>query len=279
MDPDQGFDTAVACRPDHSLHGATIRWLPSAPGIPGQPFGEDVVERLHQDGLLGQVLWSTSCVAADVTVPRFHWLYDAGLILVRLDLDSSAADLRELVTAVQTLHRLGILVEYEVDLFGRSPRFASIRSSLAVLTAICGDGTTPARFRPGSLVDDCSPWLARFQHRLAIAVEPWLAEDGLSSRLATAWAELVVAERLLLGLTGVAAHHIAMQRLTLRSNMDLLSLVTRSAADFELTGDTDHLDVEHIAKRCAVLDRAITDLQTSFVTANAASFSAGRIRR
>ncbi|MGH3371247.1 MAG: hypothetical protein ACRDPR_14745, partial [Nocardioidaceae bacterium] len=270
---------ALATRPGHSLHGATILRLPSARGIPGQPFGEDIVEQLNRDGLLGQVLWGTSCVAADVTAGTFRWLYDTGLVMVRLDLDGSAADLRGLVTALQTLRRLGILVEYDLDLFGRSPRFASVRSGLAVLSAISGDGTTPARFRPGSPVDDCSPWLARFQHHLAIAVEPWLAEDGLSSRLATAWAELVVAERLLLGLTGVAAHRIAMQRLTLRSNMDLLSLVTRSAADFELTGDTSLLNVAQIAARCAVLDRAITDLQVSFLTTNAASLSAGRVRR
>lgn len=244
MDTDQ--HTAVPRRSAVSLRGATILRLPT-------------------DGLS-----STSCTASDVSDAAVHRWIAAGVFVVRLDLGDAAAGpagVRDLTAAVRTLRRLGMLVEYDLDLFGRSPRFSSVRDNLVLLAAITGDGLTPAAFRSGPRVDDCSPWLARYQRRLAVAARPWVGAGGLSPRLADAWAELVVAERLLLGLTGLAAHRIAMQRLTLRSNTELLSLVTRSAADFELHGDTHHLDAAPLAGRCAVLDRAVTDMHAAFVRA------------
>jgi hypothetical protein len=270
MDPD--LSTLALRRFSDRLHGATILTLHCESARPGARFGEDIVDRLSSEGLLGQVLWSTSCTPADVSAGAFPRLQDAGLFLARLDLAGVAGNpgrLTELVTAVQILRRLGILVEYDLDLFGGSPRFAAVRDNLAMLRAIVGDGNTPAVFRSTPADGTCSPWLETFRRRLADAVAPWLEEGGLADQLAEAWAEVLVAERLLLGLYGVAAHRIALQRLTLRCNTELLSLVAGSAADFEASGETALLDQDLIAPRCARLSETMIALRNGFRSANA----------
>lgn len=270
MDSDQS--TLVLRRFGDRLHGATILTLDCDRSRPGAPFGGELVERLRSDGLLGHVLWSTTCTPADVSAGVFQLLCDAGLFLTKLQLDGVSgqpAKLSELVLAVQTLRRLGILVAYDLDLFGGSPRFAAVRDNVAVLRAIVGDGTTPAQFRSLPADIACSPWLETFRRRLTDAVRPWLAEGGLSAQLSEAWAELVVAERLLLGLRGVAAHRIALQRLTLRCNTELLTLVADSAAEFEASGKTRLLDQDLIAPRCARLTDSTVALRNSFLATNA----------
>lgn len=280
MDPDQS--RVVLRRFNDRLHGAAILALQGESRPPGIPFGEDVVRQLKSEGLLGHVLWSTSCTVDDVSAGAFRWLSDAGLFLVRLQLGDVGGDpvrLGELLTAVQTLRQLGILIEYDLDLFGGSPRFAVVRDNLAVLRVVVADGTTPAAFRPAPAGGTGSPWLETFQRRLAVAVSPWLAAGGLSDELAEAWAELVVGERLLLGLRGVAAHRIALQRLTLRCNTDLLSLVATSAADFEASGDTSLLDQDLIGPRCARLEESMLALRNGFLETNAPALQACRLRR
>jgi hypothetical protein len=269
MDPD--LSTLALRRFSDRLHGATILTLHCASVRPGARFGEDIVDKLSSEGLLGQVLWSTSCTPADVSAGAFPRLQDAGLFLARLDLAGIAGNpgrLIELVTAVQILRRLGILVEYDLDLFGGSPRFAAVRDNVAILRATVGDGNTPAVFRSTPADGTCSPWLETFRGHLAGAVAPWLEGGGLADQLAEAWAEVLVAERLLLGLYGVAAHRIALQRLTLRCNMDLLSLVAGSAADFEASGETTLLDHELLAPRCARLSEQMVALRNGFQSAN-----------
>jgi hypothetical protein len=273
MDPD--LSTLALRRFSNRLHGATILTLHCASVRPGARFGEDIVDKLSSEGLLGQVLWSTSCTPADVSAGRFPRLRDAGLFLARLDLAGVAGNpgrLTELVTAVQILRRLGILVEYDLDLFSGS-RFAAVRDNLAMLRAIVGDGNTPAVFRSTPADGTCSPWLETFRGHLAGAVAPWLEGGGLADQLAEAWAEVLVAERLLLGLYGVAAHRIALQRLTLRCNMELLSLVAGSAADFEASGETALLDQDLIAPRCARLSETMIALRNGFQSANAPALS------
>jgi hypothetical protein len=274
MDPD--LSTLTLRRFSDRLRGATILTLHCDSARSGALFGADIVDRLRSEGLLGQVLWSTSCTPADVSAGAFPGLRDGGLFLARLDLAGVAgnpARLTELVTAVQILRRLGILVEYDLDLFGGSPRFAAVRDNLAMLRAIVGDGNTPAVFRYAPAEGTCSPWLETFRNRLADAVAPWLEEGGLADQLAEAWAEVLVAERLLLGLYGVAAHRIALQRLTLRCNTELLSLVAGSAADFEASGETARLDQELIVPRCARLFEMMGALRNGFQSANAPALS------
>jgi hypothetical protein len=274
MDPD--LSTLVLRRFSNRLHGATILTLHCDSVRPGALFGEDIVDQLSSEGLLGQVLWSTSCTSADVSAGAFPRLRDAGLFLVGLDLAGVSGNpgrLTELVTAVQLLHRLGILVEYDLDLFGGSPRFAAVRNNVAMLRAIVGDGNTPAVFRSTPADGNCSPWLETFRRRVTDAVAPWLEEGGLADQLAEAWAEVLVAERLLLGLYGVAAHRIALQRLTLRCNTELLNLVAASAADFEASGETALLDQDLIAPRCARLSETMIALRNGFQSANAPALS------
>jgi hypothetical protein len=273
MDPDL---STLVLRRFSELPGVTVLTLHCDSARPGALFGEDIVDRLSSQSLLGEVLWSTSCTPADVSAGAFPRLRAAGLFLARLDLAGVAGNpgrLTEVVTAVQLLRRLGILVEYDLDLFGGSPRFAAVRDNLAMLRAIVGDGNTPAVFRSTPADGTCSPWLETFRNRLADAVAPWLEGGGLADQLAEAWAEVLVAERLLLGLYGVAAHRIALQRLTLRCNTELLSLVAVSAADFEASGDTALLDQDLIAPRCARLSETMIALRNGFWSANARALS------
>lgn len=270
MDPNQyaGAGTAVSTRSGEFLYGATIMRLPPARAVPGRAYGVDMVERLRLDGLLGHVLWTTECLPADVDALAFRRLRDDGLLRVRLHL--TGTDRQDLLLAVQTLRRLDVLIEYDLDLFGHAPRFASVRDGIAVLSTITADGTTPALFRVGP-VWNCSPWVASFHRCLAVAAEPWIGENGLSVRLALAWAELVVADRLLLGVASAAAQRIALQRLTMRCNTALLALVSQAAADFELSGETNRLDPATIAAHCAELDQGLTDLRTRFLSPQLAS--------
>lgn len=275
MPIDIGLEKQIIVR--RQLHGATILTLHRAPPEQtttlAQPFGSAIVASLDNDGLLGHVLWSTECSIADVEQHAFRRLTEAGLFLVRLDLGTPGLGARrhQASGAVQVLRQLGVLVEYEFDLAGTTaPRFDTLRANLDYLAAIVCDGSTPLLF--GWPVPDesrCSPWLAAYRDRLAAVVGPWLDETGVSARLSSAWADLVVAERLLRGLSGVAAHRIALQRLTMRCNTELVTLVSRSAADFERYGDSAVLDSTNILARCESLGRSIDQLGTAFLDANA----------
>lgn len=276
MDTDQG--TVVLRRFQDRLHGATILTLHCESARPAARFGADVLDHLSSEHLLGHVLWSTSCTPGDVLAAGLHRLRDNGLFLVRLRLSGIAGDparLRDLVAAVQMLRRLGILISYDVDLFGGSPRFAAVRDNVAMLRAIVADGTTPAVFQIGAPEGTCSPWLDLYRSRLGSAVEPWLGAQGLSAQLAEAWAEHVVTERLQLGVTGGAAHRIALQRLTLRSNTDLLNLVADSAREFETSGDTTLLDAQLIASRTELLVATMVALRKKVLAASAPVLLAG----
>jgi hypothetical protein len=280
MDTDQG--TWVLRRFSEGLHSATILTLHCDSSRLGRPFGADVVDQLSSDGLLGHVLWSTSCTPGDVAAGVFQGLRDTGLFLVRLNLSGVPGDplrLRELLVAVQTLRRIGILVEYDLDLFGPSPRFAKVREKLAVLEVIVADGTTPAVFTIPAGGAVCSPWLDTFRRRLGEALEPWLGEDGLADQLTEAWMEVVVAERLLLGLKGAAAHRIALQRLTLRVNTELVNLVTSSARDFETGGDTTLLCPEFVTPRATGLADSMVALRNRFLCVNAPVLLAGSLQQ
>ncbi|MGC4937388.1 hypothetical protein [Kribbella sp. DT2] len=251
--------------------GATLLKLRCARARAGRPFGTDAVAQLTADGLLGQVLWSTTCTAADVSAANFQQLRDSGLFLTEVNLNGVAGDpaqVRELVLAVQVLRSLGILVEYDLDLFAGTPRFAGVRDKVAMLRAMVGDGSTPAYFTTAAIEADCSPWLAGYRQRLDPAVQPWLGAGGLSQQLADAWAEILLAERLLLGLRGGAAHRIALQRLTLRSNTELLNLVTTSAREFEMSGGTQLLDDELVGPRAELLSQTMLALRNRFWAAN-----------
>lgn len=220
-------------------------------------------------------LWSKSCTPREVATADFRALSAQGLVRVRLELAGIAGDparLRELLVAVQTLRRIGILVEYELDLFDGSPRFATVRDNVALLRAIVADGTTPATFTvsPGSGIS--SPWLDDYRERMAVAVQPWLT--GLSVQLAEAWSELVLGERLKRRQDGVAAYRIALQRLTLRSNTELLNLVADSAREYELTGDTLLLEHDLVAPRAVLLTETLLALSNKFRMGNAVTGNA-----
>lgn len=220
-------------------------------------------------------VWHAICTPGSVVTGEFRELNSPGLFLVRLDLSGIAGDparLRELVVAVQTLRRSRLLVEYELDLFGGSPRFAAVRDNVAVLRAIVADGTTAASFTIKSSGGACSPWVAEYRERLKTAVEPWLT--GLSDQLADDWTEVVMGERQVKGPSGVAAHRIALQRLTLRSNTELLNLVADSAREFELSGSTRLLDRELVAPRINLLTESMLALRNRFLAARAAAQAA-----
>lgn len=274
MEHDQS--TLVLRRFSEHLHGATILTLHRDSARQGSAFGLDVIEHLSAGGMLGHVLWSTSCSPTQVTAADCQRLRDAGLYLVRLELDRRTRH-REVATAVQTLRRLGVLIEYDLDLFGGSPRFATVRENLALLRAVVADGTVPASVRFTSTDDACSPWLQAYRRCLVEAVAPWLGVAGLSVQLAEAWAELAVAERLALDLTSVAAHRIALQRLTLRCNTELLTLVAASSADYEAAGATRRLDESRIGPRCAELAARLLALRNNLLVGDGPALVAVRL--
>jgi len=153
-----------------------------------------------------------------------------------------------------------------LDLFSGTPRFATVRAKVAILRTIGANGTTAALFTVDAGGDPCSPWLAEYRERVAKAVTPWLEE--LSVPLTDAWAALLTGERLQLPLNGVAAHRIALQRLTLRSNTGLLNLVVDSSREFELSGDTRLLDDDLVRPRIAALVETMVALNNKFLEAN-----------
>src|SRR3954463_12478363 len=113
---------------------------------PHRPLTSEVCGRTlirvdrHHGGTMDSDLWSRSCTPRDVATEDFEGLSARGLYRVRLQLTGIASDparLRELQVAVQTLRRIGILVEYELDLFdGGAPRFANVRENVALVRAI-----------------------------------------------------------------------------------------------------------------------------------------------
>ncbi len=224
-------------------------------------------------------VWRAVCTPGSVVTGDFHELSDPGLFLVRLDLSGIGSDparLRELVVAVQILRRARLLVEYELDLFGGSPRFATVRENVAILRAVVADGTTAATFTIKPPSGRCSPWVDEYRERLKAVAEPWLT--GLSDQLADDWTEVVMGERQIHGPSGVAAHRIALQRLTLRSNTELLNLVADSAREFELTGETRLLDQDLVAPRINLLTESMLALRNRFLAARAAAQATARAR-
>ncbi|TDU90370.1 hypothetical protein EV138_3956 [Kribbella voronezhensis] len=161
-----------------------------------------------------------------------------------------------------TFHRPGGVL----DLFSGTPKFATVRANVAVLRAIVANGTTAAFFTVEGGRDPCSPWLSEYRERLAKAVGPWLEE--LSVPLTDAWAALATGERLRLRLNGVAAHRIALQRLTLRSNTALFALVVDSSREFEQCGETGLLADEVVRPRIAALTATMVALDNRFLEAN-----------
>jgi hypothetical protein len=272
-----GPDGVVLRQLSEGLHGATLLTFRCNAARPGKQFGANVLAQLSADGLLGHVLWSTTCTPHDVDAAAFRALRDSGLYLVHLELDGIAGDaarLRELVVAVHRLRQVGLLVAYDLDLFAGASRFATVRDNLTLLRTIVADGTIPAIFRTGSVGG--SPSLQRFRDELSGAVTGWI---GLTRQLADAWADVVVGERLLLGLKGVAAHRIALQRVTLRTNLELLDLVENSIRDYEISGGTSLLTPELIGPRVDRLTDTMLALCNRFLGANAESLVTGRIRR
>lgn len=270
----------------HHVHGATILALhcvdmSAEATVRGRDFGEQILTDLARENLLGHVFWTTGCTPAQVELRCFRRLSEAGLFLVRLDLGGRPGPdrLRTASAAMQTLGQLGILVEYDVELFGPTPRFSTVLEAAGFLRSIVCDGSTPARFglpiAPGL---SYSPWLGHYLERLRPAVEPWLGDEGLSAQLAEAWAEVVVAERLLRGLADIAAHRIRLQRLTMRSNTELLGLVEAGARDFERYGDSERLDPAAIAPSSLSLAVGVRALRDAFVAANAHALIGGQLR-
>jgi hypothetical protein len=158
-----------------------------------------------------------------------------------------------------TFSRPGVVL----DLFSGTPRFATVRANVATLRAIGANGTTAAVFTVEAGGSPCSPWLAEYRERVAEAVKPWL--DELSVPLTAAWAALSAGEQ---RLNGVAAHRIALQRLTLRSNTELLALVVDSSREFEQSGYSRLLDPDLVRPRIAALTATMIALNNKFMMAN-----------
>jgi hypothetical protein len=161
-------------------------------------------------------------------------------------------DLRTLVP--NTFSRPGDVL----DLFSGTPRFATVRANVATLRAIVANGTTAALFTVEAGGVPCSPWLAEYRECVAEAVKPWLEE--LSVPLTAAWALLAGEQREY----GVAAHRIALQRLTLRSNTELLALVVDSSREFEQSGHSQLLEPDLVRPRIAALTAVLVALNNKF---------------
>jgi anaerobic magnesium-protoporphyrin IX monomethyl ester cyclase len=270
-------------------------------GKAGRRWVEKLVDELHSQGLVGEVIWKISCRAEYVEPELFAMLRDAGLYLVYMGIESGTEAGLEVLHkqldvatnrhAIQVLKDLDLLFEYGFMLFDPSSSFDSIRANLHFMRDIIGDGSagatfcrmlpyggTPIRARldeEGRLRGDVTrpdytfldPRLDEFHRLLDGAAGHWIHGEGVSHRLNWAWHEFTVARRLVDGLQGVAEYRRELATLTARSNDQLLAWVEDVSREFE-RGDASQLSASVTMPWCRELDEDLLEIRDAFFWRN-----------
>ena len=270
-------------------------------GKAGRRWADELVGRMYDAGLVDRVLWKISCRAEYVEYDLFKKLYDAGLFLVYMGIESGTEEGLEVLhkemtveqnlKAIDTLKQIGIQVSYGFMLFDPSSTFASLRENLGFLRKMVGDGRAAATFsrmlpyggtpirdtlrKEGRLRGDITRpdydfldlRLNEYHQLLLPTVRPWIYKKGLSYELNYAWDELETVSRIARGVEGVEEYRDALRMLTAESNDRLLTHVEESLDAFE-RGDRSKLDPEAGLAFCEEGSRRLLERRNRFIADN-----------
>lgn len=266
-----------------------------------QRWTNELLEELHRSGLARRTIWKMNC-RADVVEPKlFSAMRDAGLYLVYMGLESGTEDgletLHKQVTveqnlrAVETLKQIGLGYEYGFMLFEPSSTFESVRTNLAFLRKIVGDGSAAATFcrmipydgtpikeqlaRTGRLKGDtCHPDYEFLDPRLndyyvalsrLVDVTGWIhGYRALSPKLHWAWHETAVMERLFPPLQGMGDYKYTLAKITRESN-DLLLRAVEDLSYVFSDGAPNLWQAEWLQSECARFTEDLVRERNAFV--------------
>jgi radical SAM superfamily enzyme YgiQ (UPF0313 family) len=268
-------------------------------GAFGRRWIDEFTQALDREGLIGRMLWKISCRADEIDPELFAQMRAAGLYAVYLGLESGNPEgLRTLnkglsveqnLRAVSLLKELELLVGYGFMMFDPSSTFETVRTNVAFLREITGDGTTAAvfgRMQPyagtpieaelaasgrlrGGLTDPdyafLDPRLDEFFPVVNAATEDWIHRAGaLSVQFNWAWQEWWMLRRLFPPLPGLDAYARTLRSLTGRGNEYLLRLVDDTAQAFA-DGSRDTLDLAEISAARQRFARELLTRRDAFI--------------
>jgi anaerobic magnesium-protoporphyrin IX monomethyl ester cyclase len=270
-------------------------------GLPGRRWADELVDRIHESGLVERTLWKISCRAEYVDPDLFSKLREAGLFLVYMGIESGVEQGLEVLNkemtveqnlrGVQTLKDVGIIFGYGFMLFDPSSSFDSIRENIGFLRAIVGDGSAAATFsrmlpyggtpirdrlqREGRLRGDLThpdyvfldPRINEYHRLLNQTVRPWIHHEGLSYQLNYALDELETVKRLVPGVEGIEEYQMALRVLIRESNDRLLRLVEETSIAFE-AGDSSRFNPAGVRDYCEKNVTRLVAMRDSFIAEN-----------
>ncbi len=261
----------------------------------------EFLNELHRSGLVGRVIWKMNC-RADVVEPElFAAMRDAGLYLVYMGLESGSDEgletLHKQITAeqnaraVEILKQAGLGFEYGFMLFDPSTTFESVRTNIAFLRKIVGDGSAAATFcrmipydgtpikdqlaRSGRLRGDINnPDYEFFDARLSdyysalsniVNVTGWIhGHRALSPQLNWAWHETAVIERLFPPLDGLTAYKEKLASITRESN-ELLFRVVEDLSYVYSDGASNNWSAAALETQCASFVEELVRERDTFI--------------
>ena len=260
-----------------------------------------LVDELYRQNLVGKVLWKINCRADAVDHDLFCRLRDAGLYIVYMGLESGSDDglevlnkevtVEENIRAVETLKRLGVMFQYGFMLFDPSTTFESVRTNIAFLRHIVGDGSAAATFcrmlpydgtpikdelkRAGRLRGDvCNPDYDFLDPRLGgyfealsglLNVAGWIHGcRALSPQLDWAWHEVAILERLFPPLSDLDRYKQHLRTITRESN-DMLFTVVEEMAQAHEQGTRETWSEDKIESQCQAFLHCLLFERNEFV--------------
>lgn len=269
-------------------------------------WAAEFVNELHRGGLPGRAIWKMNCRADAVEKELFLSLRDSGLYFVYMGLESGNDEglqvlhkqitVQQNLRAVQILKSIGLAFEYGFMLFDPSSTFDSVRTNVAFLRQIVGDGSTAATFcrmlpydgtpikedleRAGRLRGDvCNPnydfldpKLNEFYEALTqyVNLNGWIhGYEALSLQLKWAWHEVAVMERLFPVLAEMPSYRSKVREITAASNNFLLRVVEDLCWSFSDGRFNPWSSAEVEAKRVQFLEDLLYERNT-FVERNQA---------
>jgi len=124
-----------------------------APGRLREPWLKGFVDALDRAGLSDEILWKINCRCDEVDLDTFRELGRVGLRSVYLGIESGNQTslqymdkhlkAEDSLRAVRVLEKLNISYEYGFMLFDPSSTFESVKTNIAFLRQLCGNGSSP----------------------------------------------------------------------------------------------------------------------------------------
>jgi radical SAM superfamily enzyme YgiQ (UPF0313 family) len=122
----------------------------------GPEWAWEFCRLLREKGLAGKIVWKINCRPDEVTSSLFSEMKRCGLFLVYLGIESGTdeglrfmnknTEVRRTLNGVRILKSLKIMYDYGFMLFDPSTTMETIRSNLAFLKEVIGDGSSPLGF-------------------------------------------------------------------------------------------------------------------------------------